>query len=140
MTKGGKGSGFSYQGVGSVSGRATNIGGNIYSVKDEIKESFEKYPKVVSQRAKNVIDNVSSEKSQITVYRAAPADTINPNDWVFLDRAEAERWSKSMIGKKTKIGKNGKPFKVLAVDTTAKNVGWTGKGDHFVYLGKKMRG
>lgn len=138
----GKSSGFttSYQGVGSASGKAEARGGSISDNKSAITANWQKYPKAASETAKQTLAGINSNSSPVTIYRAAPADHINTNDWVFLDRAEAERWAVSTFSKRPKIGSNGKQFKVLAVNTTAAAVSWSGKGDHFVYTGKRAKG
>ena len=52
------------------------------------KEAFEQIEKVK--------DNPNAE---ITIYRGTSGDTINPGDWVFLDKKHAENFTKSIITK-----------------------------------------
>lgn len=66
--------------------------------------------------------------SEITIYRATPSDSINTGDWVFLDRKQAEKLTRSMFSNTPKPG-----YKVVAEKVKAKDVDWTGKNLEFVY-------
>lgn len=66
----------------------------------------------------------------ITIYRASIGNSINQNDWVFLDKKQADKWTKTPMGR-PKPG-----VKVITKKVKAKTVDWTGKNLEFVYLGK----
>lgn len=139
---GGRGSvSTSYQGVGSASGKATSTGLNAFTARDRIEKEIEKYPKIAegSDEALRQLRSLKSENDMVTIYRAAPAGHINTGDWVFLDRGSAERWSKSPFTRKTKVGKNGREFRVLEAKVPASSVDFTGKNLEFQYTGKRRK-
>lgn len=76
------------------------------------------------------IEGKPNEK--IKIYRATPGDSINDGDWVFIDKQHAENWTKTPFGT-PKIG-----FKVVEMETEAKNVEWTGKNLEFAYREPKQ--
>lgn len=86
----------------------------------EVKETLQQI-----ERVKN------NPNANVNIYRATPGDTINEGDWIFLSRAQAERWTKTHFG-------TPKPgFKVLEEQTEARNVDWTGKNLEFVLRREK---
>lgn len=98
-------------------------------------ESLHKYveqlpPKVKEQNkeALAVIEKVKGNPdAEITIYRAAPGESINNGDYVFIDREHAERWAKTPFGR-PKPG-----FKVLEKKVKASQVDWTKKNLEFAY-------
>ena len=83
-----------------------------------------------SQEAISTINAARGKpNAKITIYRATIGDSINPGDWVFLDKDKADRWTKTPMGR-PKPG-----VKVLKMTVRANRVDWTGKNLEFVYLG-----
>ena len=71
--------------------------------------------------------------ASITIYRATIGGSINNGDWVFLDKAHAEKWTKTAFG-------TPKPgVKVVTKTVKAKDVDWTGKNLEFMYNPKKRK-
>lgn len=133
---GGRGgsSGLSYQGNNRGSGKASGNGVNV----SQMKERLSSLPQNVIENklaveAINQINNISGKNSDIKIYRATVGDSINPNDWIFLSRAQAEKWTKTAFGT-PKPGVN-----VLESTVKAKDVEWTGKNLEFVYKGKRRK-
>lgn len=82
------------------------------------------------EQAKETLEQIEKVKddpnAMVNIYRATPGDTINEGDWIFLSKAQAERWTKTHFG-------TSKPgFKVLEEQTEARNVDWSGKNLEFV--------
>lgn len=132
---GGRGgsSGLSYQGKNGGSGRATSNGVNVLDMKNRISSLP---PKVVGNalatEALSQINTISDKNSDVKIYRATIGDSINKNDWIFLSKAQADRWTKTPLGR-PKPG-----VKVIEATVKAKDVDWTGKNLEFVYKGKKV--
>ena len=133
---GGRGgnSNLSYQGNNGGSGRASSNGVNVSEMRDKLNSLS---PNVVnSNLATETVTHINSLKdrnSDVKIYRATIGDSINKNDWVFLSRAQAERWTKTPLGR-PKPG-----VKVIESTVKAKDVDWTGKNLEFVYTGKRKR-
>ena len=119
----------SYQGKDYSKAPTTNIKTN---------EMYETAIKLINKSPKVAIDEEEELKQlesvknnpdgEITIYRATIGDTINDNDWVFLSRTKAERWTRTPFG-------TPKPnVKVLEKKVKAKDVEWTGKNLEFVYF------
>lgn len=84
-----------------------------------------------NKEALAVIEKVANNpNATITVYRATVGNTINQGDWVFLDEAHAEKWTKTPFGR-PKPG-----VKVVKKKVKASDVDWTGKNLEFM-LNKK---
>lgn len=133
---GGRGgsSGLSYQGKNGGSGRASSNGVNVSDMRSKIGGLPQKV--VDSKLATETISQINSIKdrnSNVKIYRATVGDSINQNDWVFLSKAQAERWTKTPLGR-PKPG-----VKVIESTVKAKDVDWTGKNLEFVYKGKRKR-
>lgn len=77
------------------------------------------------------INSIKDRNSDVKIYRATVGNSINQNDWVFLSKAQADRWTKTPLGR-PKPG-----VKVIESTVKAKDVDWTGKNLEFVYKGKK---
>lgn len=133
---GGRGgsSNLSYQGNNGGSGRASTNGVNVSEMRDKLNSLS---PNVVNSKlATETVTQINSLKdrnSDVKIYRATIGDSINKNDWVFLSRAQAERWTKTPLGR-PKPG-----VKVIESTVKAKDVDWTGKNLEFVYTGKRKR-
>lgn len=133
---GGRGgsSGLSYQGKNGGSGRASSNGVNVSNMKSKLGSLPQKV--VDNKLATETVSQINSIKdrgSNVKIYRATVGDSINQNDWVFLSRAQAERWTKTPLGR-PKPG-----VKVIESTVKAKDVDWTGKNLEFVYKGKRKR-
>jgi hypothetical protein len=126
---------LSYQ--GKESDKAPITGKTADVVIKEV-EKWEKEGKnsVVIERNKEAIETLKKIEGKpdekIKIYRATPSDEINDGDWVFLDKQHAEDWTKTPFGQQ-KIG-----FKVVEMETEAKNVEWTGKNLEFAYREPKQ--
>lgn len=133
---GGRGgaSGLSYQGNNGGSGRASSNGINV----SEMKKKLDSIPLSVknnklAQEAIVQINSISGKNSDVKIYRATIGKSINSGDWVFLSKAQAERWTKTALG-------TPKPgVKVIESTIKAKDVDWTGKNLEFVYTGKRSK-
>lgn len=133
---GGRGgsSNLNYQGNNGGSGRASSNGVNVSEMRDKLNSLS---PNVVNSKlATETVTQINSLKdknSDVKIYRATIGDSINQNDWVFLSKAQAERWTKTPLGRP----KSG--VKVVESTVKAKDVDWTGKNLEFVYKGKRKR-
>lgn len=132
---GGRGSSaLSYQGKNGGSGKAYSTGINVSQMAEKLKGLAQNV--VSDKRAQETIRQINSirnKEDKVTIYRATIGDTINPNDWVFLSKEQAERWAKTPLGR-PKPG-----VKVIKSMVPAKEVDWTGKNLEFVYKGRKRR-
>ncbi|MCD7881085.1 MAG: hypothetical protein LUG47_05385 [Clostridiales bacterium] len=129
--RGGAGS-LSYQGNNGGSGRARSSGVNVSQMKSVLPTLAANVTgSKLATEAISQIENLSGKNAKVTIYRATPGDKINSGDWIFLSKAQAERWTKTPMGR-TKPG-----FKVLERTVKASNVDWTGKNLEFVYTGKR---
>lgn len=131
---GGRGgsSGLSYQGKNGGSGKASSSGINVSNMKAKISGLPQKV--VDNKLAAETISQINSIKdrnSDVKIYRATVGNSINQNDWVFLSKAQADRWTKTPLGR-PKPG-----VKVIESTVKAKDVDWTGKNLEFIYKGKK---
>lgn len=121
-----------YQGKNGGSGKATSTGKTADTVIKEVRkwEEAGKNSVVIENNKKgiDILEEIKGDpEAKITVYRATPGDSINDGDWVFIDREHAERWTKTPFG-------SPKPnFKVVEMETKAKNVEWTGKNLEFAF-------
>lgn len=133
---GGRGaaSSLSYQGNNGGSGRAASNGVNVSQMKSRLNSLADK---VINNRlaseAVEQINRIKDANSDVKIYRATIGDSINQNDWIFLSKAQAERWTKTALGR-PKPG-----VKVIESTVKAKDVDWTGKNLEFVYKGKRRR-
>lgn len=86
-------------------------------------------PKVLQANTEAVaqIQKVANNpNAKIKIYRATIGNTINSGDWVFLDKSQADRWTKTPLGR-PKPG-----VKVITQTVKAKEVDWTGKNLEFM--------
>ena len=132
---GGRGASSSYQGKEYDKAPSTGKTADVI-IKEVRKWQKENRNSVIIENNKKAIDLLekieNNPNAEITIYRATPGNSINNNDWVFLDKDYAERWTRTPMG-------TPKPgFKVVELKTKAKNVEWTGKNLEFAYR-KKVR-
>jgi hypothetical protein len=129
---------LSYQGQNRGSGRAGSTGLNVFEAQQRIRQQVEQYPKILEgdQEGYNNVMSVTSPNQMVTIYRAAPADTINPGDWVFMGKQRADKWAVGTFSRKPKIGANGREFQVISMQVPASQVEWTGKNLEFQYKGR----
>ena len=131
---GGRGgsSGLSYQGKNGGSGKASSSGINVSNMKAKISGLPQKVVdnKLVAETISQ-INSIKDRNSDVKIYRATVGNSINQNDWVFLSKAQADRWTKTPLGR-PKPG-----VKVIESTVKAKDVDWTGKNLEFVYKGKR---
>ncbi len=120
---------LSYQGkqYNKAVGRGVTVD-KMNSILDKVPDSV-KNNKNVTETLNQINKVKNNPNADVKIYRATPGDTINQNDWVFLSKAQADKWTKTPFG-------TPKPnFKVIEMTVKAKNVDWTGKNLEFVYLG-----
>lgn len=132
---GGRGaSGLSYQGKNSGSGRASSSGVNVSEMRGKL-DSLSSNVLNDKHAAETIeqIRNLTGREQNVKIYRATVGNSINQNDWVFLSKAQAERWTKTPLGR-PKPG-----VKVIESTVKASEVDWTGKNLEFVYTGKRWR-
>ncbi len=117
---GGRG-GLSYQGKNGGSGRASSNGVNVSNMKSKLGSLPQKVvDNKLATETVSQINSIKDRNSNVKIYRATVGDSINQNDWVFLSRAQAERWTKTPLGRQ-------KPgVKVIESTVKAKDVDWTG--------------
>lgn len=132
---GGRGaSGLSYQGKNGGSGRASSSGVNVSEMRSKLDSLSSNV--LNDKRAAETIEqiqNLTGRDQNVKIYRATVGNSINQNDWVFLSKAQAERWTKTPLGR-PKPG-----VKVIESTVKASEVDWTGKNLEFVYTGKRRR-
>ena len=139
-----------FGGRGSSSGRARGTGGVATSNKPDTSYQGKQFakasgtgntvdmmvdklsnlaPKVLQANPESVaqIQKVANNpNAKIKIYRATIGNTINSGDWVFLDKSQADKWTKTPLGR-PKPG-----VKVLTQTVKAKDVDWTGKNLEFM--------
>lgn len=96
----------------------------VSSLADNVKNDIR--AKETIEQLKNIQGNPNAT---VTIYRATIGNTINKNDWIFLSKEQADKWTK------TPLGTPKKGVKVITKKVKAKKVDWTGKNLEFVYLG-----
>lgn len=125
----------SYQGTKYDTARGEK---NALEALPSIEKCISKHPKVAEgdEEALRQLRGLRSGDDLVTIYRAAPADHINTNDWVFLSESKADRFAHQTFDPtKMKAG-----YKVLNVQVKASDVMWTGKNLEFAYVGKRRKG
>ena len=137
-------------GRGSSSGRARGTGGIATSTKPDTSYQGKQFakasgtgntvdmmvnklsnlpPKVLQANTEAVaqIQKVANNpNAKIKIYRATIGNTINSGDWAFLDKSQADKWTKTPMGR-PKPG-----VKVITQTVKAKEVDWTGKNLEFM--------
>ena len=114
----------SYQ--GKQFAKASGTGNTVDMMVDKLSNLA---PKVLQANPESVaqIQKVANNpNAKIKIYRATIGNTINSGDWVFLDKSQADKWTKTPLGRP-------KPcVKVLTQTVKAKDVDWTGKNLEFM--------
>ena len=123
----------SYQGAKGYS-KAQSTGISVEQMSDKI-DSLPDMVKKNNQEAISVINSVKNNpNARVTMYRATIGNGINNGDWVFLDKQQAQKWTKTAFG-------TPKPgVKVVTKTVKAKDIDWTGKNLEFMYNPKKKKG
>ena len=120
-----------YQGKNLGSGKAEGKNITADKASGKINDFLSKYTAVYDKNMKETLDQLIQVKNkpnaEIKIYRASPSDSINSGDWVYLSKAQAEKWTKTHFGT-TKPG-----YKVTEKTVKASDVDWTGKNLDFVY-------
>ena len=114
----------SYQ--GKQFAKASGTGNTVDMMVDKLSNLA---PKVLQANPESVaqIQKVANNpNAKIKIYRATIGNTINSGDWVFLDKSQADKWTKTPLGR-PKPG-----VKVLTQTVKAKYVDWTGKNLEFM--------
>ena len=114
----------SYQ--GKQFAKASGTGNTVDMMVDKLSNLA---PKVLQANPESVaqIQKVANNpNAKIKIYRATIGNTINSGDWVFLDKSQADKWTKTPLGR-PKAG-----VKVLTQTVKAKDVDWTGKNLEFM--------
>ena len=114
----------SYQ--GKQFAKASGTGNTVDMMVDKLSNLA---PKVLQANPESVaqIQKVANNpNAKIKIYRATIGNTINNGDWVFLDKSQADKWTKTPLGR-PKPG-----VKVLTQTVKAKDVDWTGKNLEFM--------
>lgn len=121
----------SYQGNKGYA-RASSSGYSVSDMKNKLSSLPQKTIDGAPQAVETINRVANNPNEKITIYRATIGDRINNGDWVFLDRSQAERWTKTHFG-------TPKPgVKVVQLTVKASEVDWTGKNLEFM-LNKKKR-
>lgn len=120
-----------YQGKNLGSGKAEGKNITADKASGKINDFLSKYTAIYDKNMKEALDQLIQVKNkpnaEIKIYRASPSDSINSGDWVYLSKAQAEKWTKTHFGT-TKPG-----YKVTEKTVKASDVDWTGKNLDFVY-------
>ena len=114
----------SYQ--GKQFAKASGTGNTVDMMVDKLSNLA---PKVLQANPESVaqIQKVANNpNAKIKIYRATIGNTINSGDWVFLDKSQADKWTKTPMGR-PKPG-----VKVIKQTVKAKDVDWTGKNLEFM--------
>ena len=114
----------SYQ--GKQFAKASGTGNTVDMMVDKLSNLS---PKVLQANPESVaqIQKVANNpNAKIKIYRATIGNTINSGDWVFLDKSQADKWTK------TPLGRPKQGVKVLTQTVKAKDVDWTGKNLEFM--------
>lgn len=114
----------SYQ--GKQFAKASGTGNTVDMMVDKLSNLA---PKVLQANPESVaqIQKVANNpNAKIKIYRATIGNTINSGDWVFLDKSQADKWTKTPLGR-PKPG-----VKVITQTVKAKDVDWTGKNLEFM--------
>lgn len=117
---------LNYQGTNGVSGKATTSGVTLDNMVDRIDRLAPN--NLANQEAITVLQKAAKNpNAEVTVYRAAPGGKVNKGDWVFLTKAEADRFTKTPLG-------SSKPgVEVISQKAKASDIDWAGKNLEFVY-------
>lgn len=124
---------LSYQGTNGVSDKAryTEITADKVDLSGVSKNALE--DKLATEAIEQINKVANNPKAKVTIYRATIGDTINEGDWVFLSEANAERWTKTPMGRP-------KPnVKVVKMVVDADDIQFQKKNLEFGYFPKKSK-
>ena len=114
----------SYQ--GKQFAKASGTGNTVDMMVDKLSNLAPKVLQANQEAVAQIQKVANNPNAKIKIYRATIGNTINSGDWVFLDKSQAAKWTKTPLG-------SPKPgVKVLTQTVKAKDVDWTGKNLEFM--------
>ena len=114
----------SYQ--GKQFAKASGTGNTVDMMVDKLSNLAHKVLQANPESVAQIQKVANNPNAKIKIYRATIGNTINSGDWVFLDKSQADKWTKTPLGR-PKPG-----VKVLTQTVKAKDVDWTGKNLEFM--------
>ena len=114
----------SYQ--GKQFAKASGTGNTVDMMVDKLQNLAPKVLQANQEAVAQIQKVANNPNAKIKIYRATIGNTINSGDWVFLDKSQADKWTKTPLGR-PKPG-----VKVLTQTVKAKDVDWTGKNLEFM--------
>ena len=114
----------SYQ--GKQFAKASGTGNTVDMMVDKLSNLAPKVLQANQEAVAQIQKVANNPNAKIKIYRATIGNTINSGDWVFLDKSQADKWTKTPLGR-PKPG-----VKVLTQTVKAKDVDWTGKNLEFM--------
>ena len=114
----------SYQ--GKQFAKASGTGNTVDMMVDKLSNLAPKVLQANPEAVAQINKVANNPNAKIKIYRATIGNTINSGDWVFLDKSQADKWTKTPLGR-PKPG-----VKVLTQTVKAKDVDWTGKNLEFM--------
>lgn len=114
----------SYQ--GKQFAKASGTGNTVDMMVDKLSNLAPKVLQANPESVAQIQKVANNQNAKIKIYRATIGNTINSGDWVFLDKSQADKWTKTPLGR-PKPG-----VKVLTQTVKAKDVDWTGKNLEFM--------
>ena len=114
----------SYQ--GKQFAKASGTGNTVDMMVDKLSNLAPKVLQANQEAVAQIQKVANNPNAKIKIYRATIGNTINSGDWVFLDKSQADKWTKTPLGR-PKPG-----VKVLTQTVKAKDVDWTSKNLEFM--------
>ena len=114
----------SYQ--GKQFAKASGTGNTVDLMVDKLSNLAPKILQTIPEAVAQIQKVANNPNAKIKIYRATIGNTINSGDWVFLDKSQADKWTK------TSLGRPKQGVKVLTQTVKAKDVDWTGKNLEFM--------
>ena len=114
----------SYQ--GKQFAKASGTGNTVDMMVDKLSNLAPKVLQANQEAVAQIQKVANNPNAKIKIYRATIGNTINSGDWVFLDKSQADKWTKTPLGR-PKPG-----VKVITQTVKAKDVDWTGKNLEFM--------
>lgn len=114
----------SYQ--GKQFSKASGTGNTVDMMIDKLSNLAPKVLQANQEAVVQIQKVANNPNAKIKIYRATIGNTINSGDWVFLDKSQADKWTKTPLGR-PKPG-----VKVITQTVKAKDVDWTGKNLEFM--------
>ena len=114
----------SYQ--GKQFAKASGTGNTVDMMVDKLTNLAPKVLQANQEAVAQIQKVANNPNAKIKIYRATIGNTINSGDWVFLDKSQADKWTKTPLGR-PKPG-----VKVITQTVKAKDVDWTGKNLEFM--------